>query len=236
MVNEFSIPKLPTVDRFEIGQRIDELREKYGPTNWLTVVGGVVARAYRQAGMTPEEFATILIDGQNARGKVLVHSRHEGCRRLREALGGGKGELIDGEGLVAIELAASPFRYLERDGLLTTSLETIPSALFVTGGLNRPLGQLIPTAPKCLAGLRVRRVRRAMYGAQFDVVDSFETLGLMPDDVADKLGLTRQKHLAHIPWAGVEGPRPAPTLPSRDPSSAPPKPRRRRPKLRLVSG
>lgn len=236
-MNEFSIPKLPTVDRLGVGRRIDDLREVYGPTNWLTVVGGVVARAYRQAGMTPDEFATILIDGQNARGKVLVQSRHNGCRRLRDALGGGKGELIDGEGLVAIELAASPFRYLERDGLLTTSLETIPSALFVTGGLNRPLGQLIPTAPKCLAGLRVRRVRRTMYGAQFDVVDSFETLGLMPDDVADKLGLTRQKHLAHIPWADIEGSRPsAPTLPSGGHSSAPWKPRRGRPKLRLVSG
>ena len=112
------------------------------------------------------------------------------------------------------------------------------TALLVTGALNRPVGRILRNAPRCLAGLPVTALRTTRWGLELDVRDSFETLAAMPDEVADELGLERQRHLGHLPWLGYEGPvsatvaRVQPPSTSSDRRAAPTRPS---PRLRLVA-
>lgn len=195
-------------DRGSIGQGLGELRSAYGAQDWLTVVGAAVGNAYRLAGVAAGEFAALLRAHTAERDRLLIHLRRKPIMRLRTGFDGSTGGLCDEDGLVSANVHFGAGHYAERDGLVTAS-GPFPSALLVTGPLNRPLGRILPKAPRCLAGLRVRSLRQGRWGMEFEVADGFETLASMPDAVADELGIDRQRHLGHIPWLGYEGAAPA---------------------------
>lgn len=226
-----------TPDRWSIGQRLRELRSAYGARDWLTVVGATVGSAHRLAGMTGEEFAALLRAQTLERDHLLIHLRRKPVMRLRQGFDGSSGGLTDEDGLVRANVHFGGGHYAEREGLVTAS-GPFPSALLVTGPLNRPLGRIMPKAPRCLAGLRVRAIRQGRWGLEFEVVDGLETLAPMPDDVADDLGIERQRHLGHIPWLGYEGAAPVRAVPVAADTPMPrgaPRAPATRPPLRLVA-
>lgn len=200
-------------NRLNVGFRLDELRAAYGRQDWLTVVGGVTGCAYRLAGLAGDEFGALLRAQIEERGRLLIHFRRKPIMRLRKGFDDKDGGIFDDEGLTDLKLHFGGGSYYEDEGRLT-AVGSFPTALLVTGALNRTIGRILKSAPRCLGGLRLTALRATRGGLEFDVRDSFETLAPMPDEVADELGIERQRHLGHIPWLGYEGPAPVIVEPS----------------------
>lgn len=205
--NEFSPPTANLPDRWTVGQHLNELRATFGAQDWLTVVGGATAHAYRLAGLTGVAFASLLRSQTEERGRLLIHLRRKPIMALRKGFDGSDGGIWDKDGLTELKLHFRGGSYLEEEGRVSVR-GPLPTALMVTGPLNRPIGRLLPGAPRCVAGLRATALRAGAWGPEFVVEQSLETLATMPDAFADALGLERQRHLGHIPWLRYEGPAP----------------------------
>jgi hypothetical protein len=227
----------------EVWHELGRLRRQFGDQPWLTVVSDVTAHGYRLAGFTAEEFHALLTAQCCDRGRLPIHLRRKPIMRLREGLDGKEGAIGIEAGVATLELHFGAGSYMEDEGaVLTMSAARLPSSLLITGGLNRPIGRVLPEVPRCLAsaGPRVGRIGREVteWSERIHVrlERRWETLGTMPDDVSRSLGLEPQRSVRHIPWLGVEDHGlPATTLAPAAQRPRPGGPRPKRPRLRLVS-
>ncbi len=220
-----------------IRQRIATLRRDYGVQDWLTVVSGVTADAYRAAGFRGEEFGELLRDQMEQRGMLSIHLRRKAIMRLRPGFDGHSGRLFDEDGLVDLNLYFDDGSYRESPEPAIRTNGTLPSWLQVAGGLGRSAETVLAgKLPRCLR--RVRMIDASTETMIWGVVNtvrmdrSYESLASMPIDVARDLGVAEQRHLAHLPWLGVESAPPPATevRPDPQPATRP----RARPRLRLV--
>jgi len=237
-----------SVTPWTVQQDLRELRKRYGAQDWLTVVGGVTAEAYRLAGFTGTEFAELLRGEMAQRGRLLIHLRKKANMKLRKGFDGQSGGVTDENGFVNLHLHFSTGYYTdaEIDPTIRTSAK-LRSSLLVAGGLNRPIGQLgLGEMPRCLelGGGRVDRIshERGAWGGSTTMIATrrLETLAIMPAHVARELGIDEQEALGHIPWLGTraepahslrERPLAAPATVAAAGAAAAPRPR---PALRLV--
>jgi hypothetical protein len=230
---------------FAIRERVLELRERFGDCDWLKVVGGVTAEAYRLAGFTTEDFAALLRAETEKRGGLQINFRRKDVMRLRAGFDGADGWITEQHGFTHLHLQFPGGHYSDADD--DPKLEfmgTVRSSLSVVGGLKRPISALgLATAPRCLlrgGGRMVGRFETVLrpWGytttTKISPARRIETLGIMPNEVAKLLGVKRQRSLSHIPWLdNYEAPA-AFVPPERTPAPVPPRSRRQRPALRLV--
>lgn len=233
------------------------LRERYGPQPWLTVASGPVAEGYRLAGLSGEDFAELLHDQVEERGRLLLQLRRKPIMRLRTGFDGHSGVIHDDDGVLVLHL---PFEtggsYGDRgyssglrdhaDGS-TLRLRTRPqSSLLITGTMRRPLASVFPSIPRCLHAQSI--VTRSITCEKPDwspegytsvrVQTHWETLALMPLAISRELGLPAQTRLDQIPWMLEPHPVRRPPLlvaPERGIVDQPAGPARNQPKLRLVA-
>lgn len=230
-----------SITPWTIRQRVRELRKRFGTHDWLTVVGGVTAEAYRLAGFDEAGFAELLRSETARRGRLLIHLRKRACMQLRSGFDGQSGGVFVEDGFAHLHLHFSAGHYTDAENrpMLRTSAK-LRTSLILAGGLNRPVGQLgLENLPRCLraGGGRIDSIshERTDWGCSTTLVATrrIETLGTMPVEVARELGLDEQRGLGDIPWLGM---RSEPARPLREPHPVPAEPTaRKRPALRLVA-
>ncbi len=189
---------------------VASLRRRFGPQRWLTVVSSVVGTAYRAAGMPPAEFEHLLASETKKRGRLIFHLRNRACMRLREALGGDSvsgGLFLEG-GVAATRLHFPEGDYQDCDDCTFSCPEPVRTSLIIAGGLNRRLGDALAAAPPILrqANQRVEAVWRDGHGfTHLRLSPRWETLGLMPDWIAEELNLDPQRRHEVVPWFHPSG-------------------------------
>ncbi|MES1974253.1 MAG: hypothetical protein V4472_17485 [Pseudomonadota bacterium] len=196
-----------------IRSRVHELRERFGPQPWLTVVSGVTAEAYRLAKLPPTEFADLLEAQMGERGRLLIHLRRKPIMRLRAGFDGADGGIADDNGMAFLNLHFPGGSYTEKvwdEPAPTLSVASPRTSLLVTGGYSRPVSELAGKLPRCLGARSIRggEVSRSAWGGKAEVVvhPHWETLALMPDNISDALGMERQRSLDQMPWLEVATP------------------------------
>jgi hypothetical protein len=230
-----------TLDR--LGSRLSELRDQFGPQPWLTIVSGVTAEAYRLAGMTAEEFAELLGAQMTERDRLLIHLRRKPIMRLRKGFDDQSGGITDKDGIAYLNLHFQGGSYMERSAFddrgPTLHIPNPRTSLFVAGGCYAPVAEIAYNLPRCLRPGSVRggKIWKSRWGNGADMLvhPHWETLALMPADVARSLGVAPQETLDQMPWLGMptprrQSPRCAQLNPQRQ--AAEPRPR---PKLTLIS-
>ncbi|WCT72627.1 hypothetical protein PQ455_13420 [Sphingomonas naphthae] len=196
---------------FAIRERVLELRERFGDCDWLRVVGGVTAEAYRLAGFTTEEFASLLRTEIEKRGRLPIDFRRKDIMRLRAGFDGATGFMTEQHGLANLYLNFQGGHYSDAND--DPNLEftgALRSSLAIVGGLRRPIAALaLQQAPRCLlsgGGRMEGRFETVLrpWGytktTKISPARRIETLGLMPNEVAKLLDIKRQRSLSHIPW------------------------------------
>ena len=248
------LPKIYQILPDDFREHARELREIYGPQPWLTVASGVVAEAYRLAGMTGTELTELLRVQTAERRRLLIHLRRKPIMKLRHGFDGHGGLLIEEDGVVILHLhfkgGSYEERHIEGAGNATITWTERPklrihgcprSSLLVTGHMDRPVASAFPWLPRCL---QPRSIRMSGLTNELDpwggngtikinIRPHWETLALMPVSVSSAFGLPQQLTLDQIPWMPHD-------LPGRLSPAAPvgpsvPPTRTGRPKLTLVS-
>lgn len=175
------------------------LRARYGDQHWLTIVGGVTAAAYRLAGMTGEEFGSLIGEEH----LINTCTRRKPIMQLLKGFDGYSG-VIKNEGPWISSFFHFPGGcYFDKHGTISNALP--PGFKLEPGNPPCRVDEVVRGAPRCLAGETVTFIDRTHWGAIIDVRGRWETLALMPPGVAAELGIEPQRHLAHIPWLNYEG-------------------------------
>lgn len=197
---------------WDFRRRVHEMRRHHGDRDWLTIVGGVTAEGYRPAGMGPGEFADALRHEMTKRGELRLNFRKREVMRLRDGFDGCYGTIRDEQGVGRLELNFDGGTYRETSSKPELVIrETLRSSLLIVGGMNRHVEALgLSKLPRCLRGgagrlgrLSHERNEWGGHATRIAVTPRFETLALMPDEIADELGIEHQSELGTIPWAGV---------------------------------
>lgn len=201
-----------TAIRSRMRERLAKLRARFGEQDWLIAVSGVMAEAYRLAGLTGAEFGALVREHCSGNGVINIQHRVKPVMRLNRGFDHVRGVIMQEDGLVEMFFHYGRGTYSDPNDILIAhggfDLEALLAS--VTGKrrghltrsmAGKPVGQLVDGLPRCLAGVSIREIRRTLeHALSIQLAASWETLATMPPEIADELAIERQREPCHLPW------------------------------------